>query len=390
MNVCLVTTVFPRWQGDGEGVFVWRTAKMLARHGVSVRVVAMHSPETKPVEVWDGVEIVRPLYWWPVRRELLRKDGGGLPVTFRKYLAAKPQLASFFCMHALTAARLATGCDLIHAQFTLSSAAARLGRVWHGRPIVTTVHGSDIYQIPQLPGGRWFTRWSLDGVERVIAVSQNLADTAVSFGVSKDKIRVISNSVDTDLFQPPGSEREPFLLFVGSLIRRKGLTYLLDALPTILRAHPEYRLVIVGDGPELPSLRSQVVHRGIANSVIFVGRGAAETVREWMQRARLFILPSLEEGQGVVLLEALASGLPVVATNVGGIPDVVDSQVGRLVTAGDSQALATAVEELLSNLGKWQELAFAARRRAETRFSEARIVRQLLQVYQEVLAHSFG
>ncbi len=390
MNVCLATTVFPRWQGDGEGVFVWRTARLLARQGVGVYVVAMHSSGAKRRETWDGIEIVRPPYWWPVRAELLRRDGGGLPVTFRKYPLAKVQLLAFFGRHALTIAQVAAQCDLIHAQFTLSAAAAQLAKVGHGRPVVATVHGSDIYQVPHLPGGRWFSRWALNGVEQVIAVSQDLAEATAALGIPKDKIRVISNSVQVELFQPASSEREPVLLFVGSLIERKGLAHLLDALPTVLEAHPEYRLVVIGDGPERPFLHAQALRNGVADKVVFLGWGASEIVRDWMQRARLLVLPSVEEGQGVVLLEALASGLPVVATEVGGIPDVIDEQVGRLVAASDPQALASAIEGLLANPAKWRKLAQSARSRAEARYSEARIARQLLQTYQSVLDNFLG
>jgi glycosyltransferase involved in cell wall biosynthesis len=142
--------------------------------------------------------------------------------------------------------------------------------------------------------------------------------------VPPDRLTVVPNGVDTAKFIPASlAEREPTILFVGSLIPRKGANYLIDAMPRVLAALPGYRLVMLGDGPDEQALRKQAAALGIADCIDMLGfRPQAEVVAQ-MRRARLFVLPSLEEGLGVVLLEALACGTPIVASAVDGIVDAV-------------------------------------------------------------------
>ncbi len=156
LRVCVATTVFPHWCGHGEGTFIWQFVKALVGQGIEVRVVAMHSPGLPLRERWEGVQIVRPRYWWPVQAEMLRKDGGGLPINFRRYRLARVQLPALLLAHTAAIGRAARGCDLVHAHFTVAAAAALASQPWHRLPVVTTVHGSDIFQVPKLPLGAAF------------------------------------------------------------------------------------------------------------------------------------------------------------------------------------------------------------------------------------------
>lgn len=338
LRVCLATTSFPRWVGDGQGAFISEAVRGLVRRGVQVRVVAMHSPGLCFHQSIEGVEVLRPPYWWPHRWEILRKEGGGLPASLRKHPQGYVQILPFVLVHTLAIARCASDCDLVHAHWTLSAACACLGRVIHRRPVLATLQGSDVFQVTKSSMGAWLTRQTLLQCDRITALSRALVEAVAAIGVQAEQIRVIPNGVDTQAFIPAVDQsRDETILFVGSFIERKGVGYLLTAMQEVFRLFPTYRLVLVGEGPQYMMLKRLADTLGIAQRVVFVGFQSQDQVRAQMQRAKLLVLPSLEEGQGVVLLEALACGTPVVASKIGGIPEVVTEDIGVLVPPADPE-----------------------------------------------------
>ncbi len=385
MKVCVVTTAFPRWIGDGDGVFVWEMVRALVQQGLQVCVVAAHSPGVPSRATIDGIEILRPRYWWPERWEMLRKERGGLPVTWRKYPLIRVQIIPFLLVHALATIRCARFCTLIHAHWTLSAGAACLGRWLHRRPIVATVQGSDILQVPRHPLGAKLTRVVLSCCDRITALSRALAVRILELGIDSEKVKIIPNGVDITRFCPQEErQREDIILFVGSLIERKGVRYLLQAMPKVFRAFPEYRLVIIGDGPQSPLLKQLAAALGIEERVLFMGSQTHDQVRDWMQRAKLLVLPSLEEGMGVVLVEALACATPAVASCVDGIPDVITPDVGVLVPPADPEALSESICEILSDHTRWSVLSRNARERAVEYYSWDKIIQQFINIYQSI------
>lgn len=386
MKICVVTTCFPRWAGDGQCAFVWEAARAVARQGIHVRIVAMHSPGARTRECVDGIEILRPRYWWPERWEILRKEGAaGIPATWRKYPLGRLQIVPFILVHALAAVRCARGCDLIHAHWTLSAAAAYVGRWIHHCPILVTLQGSDIFQVTRHPVGTWLTLRVLRRCDRITALSRALEKATTAIGIHPDKIQIIPNGVDTTRFTPPANEdRENVILYVGSFIKRKGLKYLLTAMPEVFRSLPHFRLVLVGDGPQHPLLKQQADSLGIAERVTFLGFQPQDQIRNWMRRAKLFVLPSLEEGLGVVLLESLACGTPVVASQVDGIRDVITPDVGVLVPPADPPTLSEAIRDILSDPRQWADTSRHARERAVVHYDWNHIASQYIALYQSM------
>ena len=183
-------------------------------------------------------------------------------------------------------------------------------------------------------------------------------------------------------------EREPVVLFVGSLIARKGVDTLLRAFAALASDLPEYRLVLAGEGPEQANLAALAESLGVAARVEFAGFLPQAGIAARMRQARLFVLPSNEEGQGVVLLEAMASGLPVVASSVGGIPEVVVEGTGRLFPAGDAAALAGQMRAVLTGPALWRQLGAAGRRHVEEHYSPAAIGACYRALYETVLARA--
>jgi glycosyltransferase involved in cell wall biosynthesis len=386
IKICVVTTAFPRWSQDDRGVFVLEAARALQAQGAQVRVVAMHSPHARTREIIDNLEVIRPRYFLPERFEVLQKDGGGLPMAWRKYRSARVMIFPFFFVHASAIARYARGCDIIHANWTLSGAAAWVSQCIHRRPIILTVQGSDIFQAAHIPLFRQITQITLKRCNRILALSHSLAQDTQQLGVLAEKIEIVPNGVDVRHFTPTMAARQPCILFVGSLIERKGVGFLLQAWARLATQFPAHQLVIIGEGSQHDALVDLARTLGIAPRVRFLGTQSPLQVSEWMRQAQLFVLPSLEEGQGVVLVEALASGTPCVGSNVGGIPDVITPEVGTLVPPRDIDALADAIRQILSNREDWGQLSVQARRRAVEHYSWDVIGKRLMNIYQSVLS----
>jgi len=172
---------------------------------------------------------------------------------------------------------------------------------------------------------------------------------------------------------------------VGRMVPVKGLEYLIKAMPMVVRAVPETRLILVGDGPLRPVLKSYVEELGIPNVVRFVGLTRHSKVIEYLQRSSILVLPSLSEGCPLVVLEAFAAGTPVVASRVGGIPEIVtEGKSGLLVSPADSTLLAKAIIELLGDSQKRERFARAGRLFVESEQSWDRVATETCQVYLDV------
>jgi teichuronic acid biosynthesis glycosyltransferase TuaC len=222
-----------------------------------------------------------------------------------------------------------------------------------GIPAIVGSIGSDLRRIPDL-ATRHLVQRTLRGAAGVITVSEDLRRIAISMGAAPSKVTTILNGCDTSLFFPlPRDEArrevgvsndEQIVLFVGSLLPTKGLSELVEAFAGLAGANSKARLVMIGEG----RFREQVVRKAgeaaVQGRVMMLGRQPSETVAKWMRAADLFCLPSYSEGCPNVIVEALCCGRPIVATNVGGIPELVDGRSGILVPPRDPAALRSALE----------------------------------------------
>jgi glycosyltransferase involved in cell wall biosynthesis len=338
----------------------------------------------------DGVKVVRPRYLVPESLEQLQTEGGGLPIVLRKHPIAWLAIPPFFIAQAIAAARVARDCHLVHAHWTLSAAAAWAGQFYHHCPFVVTVQGSDIYQAGKMPVISQLTQWVLARCNRVVCLSYSLAKETIALGVQAEKVIVVPNGVDTEKFTPSYQAREPLIVAVGSLIERKGMRYAIQAMVQVSQHLPTYQLAIIGDGPQYAALSQLAEALGIASRVKLIGIQPHDKIIEWLRRASLFVLPSLEEALGQVILEALATGTPCVGTRVGGIPDVITPDVGRLVPPADPTALADAIVAMLANPAHWQAMSENARHRAVNHFSSRRVAARLIEIYQEVIDEHYA
>lgn len=221
-------------------------------------------------------------------------------------------------------------------------------------------------------------RWTSWFVDHNVCVSQGVLDFSVNVtGLSPRKLSVIPNGVEASQFAqaspadlkslgiPAGAA---VVLTVGRLEQQKGLTFLLQAAATVLKTHPECHFLIAGDGPDRTSLETLANTLGIADSIHLAG--PRSDVPELMKAARVFVLPSLWEGMPNALLEAMAAGLPAIATSVEGSSEIIDpDQNGLLVRPADSTELAEAIERLLDEPDTSARLAQSAQLTVEKRFT---------------------
>lgn len=227
-------------------------------------------------------------------------------------------------------------------------------------------------------------------MDRVITVSKNAADeTANAFKVSREKIRVVYNGIDTEMFHGFGSdgkERGRLIVVANSADRKKGIIYLLRAVQ-LLREEMDVKLTIVDRGAPDNKYTPNLVQRyGLDGSVSFTGRLSIEDLVKQYGRAEVAVVPSLYEGFGLPAAEAMSCSLPVVATTAGALPEVVeDGRGGILVPPRDSYALAGAIKRLLKDEHMRKVMGEEGRRRVVRQFDWREAARKTIEVYQEVL-----
>lgn len=235
-----------------------------------------------------------------------------------------------------------------------------------GVPAVITAIGSDLNRIPGALV-KLLTQRALRKAAAVITVSHDLLRTARRLGASEDTSFAVLNGCDTAKFRPRERaaarklldipQQQEVVLYVGRLDLRKGLVELIEALATLRHQRPGVHLYIVGEGADRVHLNEVVARCDASADITFVPSCTTDRVATWMAAADLVTLPSYKEGCPNVVLEALASGRPVVATRVGGIPELIDDRSGRLVPAHDVPALTQGLNEVLSTTWDADELA---------------------------------
>ncbi len=385
MNLLVASHLYPSSLSRTAGSFVHNQTRFLAAHA-QVRVVSP-TPWFPPLpgfgrwsayaalprrEQLDGVELERPSYLTLPRRVLFSQ-------VWRFYLRA---LARGQGGRPLP--------DLIHAHCAYPDglAAVEYGRRL-GRPVVITVHGHDLKDLPRHPKWRALVARALQGAQAVIAVSQELGRLAQGLGARG--LRVIPNGVDCQLFKP--GTRNPGaggwrLLYVGRFDVAKGLGVLLEAMALLRQRRADISLKLVGGsaatGTEAP-FRAQVIRLGLEGCVQFAAEVPWQEVPRHMGESDLFVLPSFSEGLPLVLVEALACGLPLVATRCGGPEELVQAGMGKLVEVKEVEGLARGIEAVLDHYGDYDRQAI--RRCAEEKYDYRRIAARLFEVYEEVLSH---
>ena len=374
-HVVVFSTLFPSVAQPQAGLFV-RERMFRVAQALPLRVVApvpwfplqslvrLWRPHVRPQpprrEIQDGLEVLHPRFL-------------SFPGVLKRLDGLLLALASFVTLRRL---RRAGRLDVLDAHFAYPDgyAAALLGR-WLGVPVTITLRGTEARHA-RMPALGKLVRRALERASRVFSVSESLKRIAVELGIPDRKILVIANGVDTATFHPMSRSEArsrlglpqdvPVLVSVGALVERKGFHRVIECLPALRAALPGLRYLIAGgpspEGDWRERLEAQVAGMRLEDCVRFLGAVPPDELRVPLSAADVFVLATRNEGWANVFLEAMACGLPVVATDVGGNAEVVcRGDLGTIVPFGDTSALASALAAALGR--KWNRDAIMAHAR---------------------------
>lgn len=323
-KLLVLTSTYPRWEGDTEPAFVHELSKRLT-HEFDVTVMCPHAPGAKTEEHLEQVQILRYRYA-PTAWETLCQ-GGGIMANLKVARWRLLLLPLFFLGQFVATWRLIKQLKptVIHVHWIIPQGLvlAILSHMIKLPPVLLTSHGGDLFGLR----GRYMTKlksWVLRRFSRLTVVSQPMVEPALKLGVQPAAVTVIPMGVD---FQQrfkafEGTRDSAHLLFVGRLVEKKGLSFLIDAMPSVLVAHPAAKLTVVGYGPEMPALQEKVNRLSLKDCVQFVGALPQAQLPVIYNSATLFIAPFVEasngdlEGFPVALMEAVASGCPLIAGDI--------------------------------------------------------------------------
>lgn len=357
-KILVVASTYPRWHGDHEPGFVHELNRRLVDR-FDVHVVCPHAPGAASDEVLDGVSIHRFGYA-PGSLETLVQDGGILANLNRS--PWKWGLLPFFFLGLMIACMRCIrqiGPHAIHAHWIIPQgfAIALLSVLSRSLPpFLITSHGGDLFGFQ----GRIFRllkRWVLRRASAITVVSQPMVDAVVKLEMPPNVISVIPMGVDFShrFSVDRGTQRVAGeILFVGRLVEKKGVKYLIEALPAIRARVPDAHLVIVGGGPETGALATQVYELGLKDCVEFRGPLPQEVLPDLYRRASVFVAPFIDadsgdkEGLGLVTIEAIACGCPVVVGDVAVVADIFqDAEMDMRAIPGDPESLAAKITNIL-------------------------------------------
>lgn len=364
LKLLVVTSTFPRWEDDTDPPFVYELASRL----VDTCDIIVHTPhyyKARTREVMSGMQVHRFRYFFSYF-EKLAGSTGILPSlkNNRLYFGLVPFLivAQFFSLLFLVFKKRP---DVIHAHWIIPQGfIAVVVKLLTGVPVVVTAHGADVFGLQGALMLR-IKRFTLRKATACTTVSRALADIVAGLKCSTLRLEIISMGVDSKQFSPHRRNdcikdryqiTGPFLLYVGRLTEKKGVSYLIDAMQLITREIPATKLLIIGSGELEQRLKEQVTVLDLNEHVLFAGSLPNKELPEYYATSDIFIGPAIEarsgdsEGFGLTFVEAAMSGCLLIGSDIGGIRDVITDHVtGVLVNEKSSKSIATAVLDGLQN-----------------------------------------
>ena len=343
----VLASTYPRWANDPEPGFVHQLCRRLARRFTVIALVP-DAPGADPSGRFEGVEVVR--YRYAPRRWQTLVNDGGIATNLRVHRWKWLLLPGFVLGQWLAARRLLRRrrVDVVHAHWLVPQG---LVARWLKRPYVVTSHGGDLFGLRgALPTA--LKRKVAASAAAMTVVSHAMQDDALRLGIQAPALSVIPMGVDLqNRFTPaPVARSRDELLFVGRLVAKKGLHFLVKAMPLIVARRPTVRLTIAGFGPEEAALRRQVDSLGLVDHVAFQGAVPQDRLPALYRRAALFVAPFVsdssgdQEGLPVALMEAIGCGCPVIAGRVPGLDDLLGEAAEAVcVDPADTPTLAAAV-----------------------------------------------
>ncbi len=395
MRILIITSKFPRFPNDPQPPFVFYYARELVRLGHEVAVVAPHDRSCRREEVMEGIKIFRYQYFIPESAQKL-SYGPGIPANVHKSLFSMFQMPFFIVSQILKSRAVSKRFrpDVVHAHWGFPQG---LSAKFTGRPYYVNFYGGEMFLAK-----KFRMVWMLDYIvkhsKKSFTVTNFYLQLLRQFGFRQD-LEIIPLGVNVDNFKPKSEgyrevrkrfckRGELLVLFVGRLVEKKGANYLVEAFAKVARQVPKARLVIVGTGPMESGLKAQAKTLGLGDRIVFEGEISNSNLPAYYSAADVFVLPSVvdrhgdREGQGVVYLEAMACKIPVIGTKTGGIPDVVNPDVGILVEEKDSSQLAEAIVRLLKNSKLRKSMGEKAYKHVHSHFTWSYIAGKYVDIFR--------
>jgi glycosyltransferase involved in cell wall biosynthesis len=400
----MVTSSYPRFPGDSVGTFMEPIAKAVAARGHDVHIVAPWHPLLRRGRHEDGVSF--HFYKYAPLRALnvfgyaaaMRAD---VSLRGAAYLVAPLALAQGWRVARKIARR--HGATIMHGHWLIPGGITAALAAPH-LPLVISLHGSDVYVAETFAPARAAARAAFSRAGAITACSEDLGRRAVAIGADSRRVEVVPYGVDVDRFRPDTTSRAdrrahlgipegvPLVFAVGRLVRKKGFEYLIDAAPAIA-ARQRLVLAIGGEGDLDAELRARAERSGAGASCRFLGKLTQDAVAEYLAAADVVVVPSVRDDAGNVdglpnvVMEALASGTPLVTTLAGGIGAVVSHERTALVVPErDAAALADAITRLIADAGLGATIGAAARAVAAAEFGWQRTAQRFEAAYERALA----
>jgi len=396
-RVLVLTSTFPRWENDPEPAFIFELCRRLMPY-YDITVLAPRTPGGKVQENIAGINVIRFRYFFN-RWEKLAMHGGGILNKLKSNPLYYLMVPFFLLGQLLSLVRLLRyeRFALLHAHWLIPQgfvSALSLLITRKKIPLLCTSHGGDLFALKG-KALQCLKRWIMDRTQGLTVVSQAMKRTVVDLGVVPEKVEVIPMGVDLKgLFTPdPHVQRKTDeLLFVGRLVEKKGVQFLLEAMPAVLEKHPTVRLILAGSGPMEQELRLQVQRLRISESVDFLGMVSQAKLPELYRKAALAIFPFViaksgdQEGFGLVQVEAMGCECPVIVGDLPAIHDIVyHEENGFLVSSGNAGLLAEAIIELLDDSDLRFRLARNGRKRVMEKFDWDVIAEKYAVLYDKLI-----
>ena len=386
-RVLVLAHVFPRTLDDSMGAFLLHLVDGLADCNTSTDVVSPHASGLADNETL-GASCVHRFHYAPARWERLAYAG-----TMHEFVARgivnKLLFLAFnlaFLFKTLAVVRSARP-QIIHAHWWLPGGlAGALASVLTRTPLVITTHGTDVEMLRRTRWAKPLARFTFSRARAITCGSTYLREQLLELRVTDPaKVSVIPMPVNsqftTNNLQLPITNYQSQILTVARLTKQKSIDSLIDALKHV----PNARLAIIGDGPERAALEKQTLDANLQDRVEFLGALPQSELPNHYAGCGVFVLPSIREGMGLVLAEALLCGVPVIAANSGGVTDIVkDGETGLLFPERDALALADAIEKLLNDRVLAARLAANGRAWVRERFTAARVAHEFVEIYKHV------
>ena len=396
-TLLVLSSTYPRFAGDPEPAFVHELCRRLVS-AFDVIALVPDAPGADASGIHEGVEVVRYRYA-PRSWQTLVNDGGIMTNLRRnrwKFALVPPLILAQWwrARHLLRTRRI----DVVHAHWLIPQ--GLIGALLRGAPrrapaLLVTSHGADLFALRgRVPDA--LKRFVVRRANAVTVVSPAMKAALEKIGADTSRVEVRSMGVDlSERFVRDEAQMRSTdeILFVGRLVEKKGLKFLIEAMPRIIAGHPAARLTVAGFGPEEPALRARVAELGLTSVVDFVGAVSQADLPVRYRRAAVLVAPFVEaasgdqEGLGLVVVEALGCGCPVVLSDLPATREILPgSSACTRVPPGDGRAIADAVAQVLRDPSRHRSAVIDARPEIERTFDWAAVARQYTAIIDRALA----